>query len=124
MRETDFHLACSQSLHLPHINTQHSGAPRLLKQRKKFSFDYSRRLCHQCIEGLQTPINLVKKKKIIPKFYKLLKHKGIPNNLYKFVLKNHNKYMFTVSCLLPCALMKLGVSSLKMTTTAKLVSAK
>jgi hypothetical protein len=45
-------------------------------------------------------------KTIIPTFYKLLKHKGIPNNLYKFVLKHHNKYMFIVSSLLPCVLMK------------------
>lgn len=64
---------------------------------KEMFFDYSRYLCHPSIEGLLTPINLVKKT-IIPTFYKLIKHKGIPNNLYKFVLKHHNKYMFTVSC--------------------------
>jgi hypothetical protein len=45
-------------------------------------------------------------KTVIPAFYKLLKHKGIPNNLYKFVLKHQNTYIFTVSCLLPCVLMK------------------
>lgn len=45
-------------------------------------------------------------KTIISTFYKHLKHKGIPNNLYKFVLPHHNRYIFTVTCLLSCVLMK------------------
>jgi len=45
-------------------------------------------------------------KTITPTFYKLLKHKPIPNNVYKFVLKHHNIHTFIVSCLLPCVLMK------------------
>jgi hypothetical protein len=51
--------------------------------------------------------NKFSEKTIIPTFYKLLKHKVIPNNLYKFLLKHHNiyLYMFVASCLLPCVLM-------------------
>jgi len=53
-----------------------------------------------------TNTNKFGEKTITPTFYKLLKHKRIPNNVYKFVLKHHNIYTFIVSCLLPCVLMK------------------